>query len=51
MLEGGDQSWFGTDARLELWRKVDDEIVLGPVLYESVEESADQRAENCKFRL
>ncbi len=31
MLEAPDQSWLGTEARLDLWRKIDVNCVIGPI--------------------
>ena len=39
MLDKEDQCWFGTEARLELWKQLHAGVEIGPVLYQTHPES------------
>ena len=41
MLDKEDQCWFGTQARLELWRQLHSGLEIGPVLYQRHPESKE----------
>ena len=41
MLDKEDQCWFGTQARLELWRQLHANLEIGPVLYQRHPESKE----------
>ena len=52
MLEAPDQSWFGTEARLDLWRKLDVECRVGPIQFEQMSESQGViNFDECDFRI
>lgn len=52
MLEAKDQSWLGTEARQNLWHKLDVDCSSGPITFEQMDESASSVSfDECDFRL
>lgn len=43
MIEGKDQCWLGTAARLTLWQEIDVECCIGPIFFDFYREDDKYR--------